>query len=811
MDILDIVNSHLKERELLIINKIQEIVTKLNAGESFEQLSVLYNVEPSLIKNYLEKENYQIDLNSHTWIKETKAEAKEENLSADIIHSVPYKLYYGNNLSVIAKQYNVSITTLKDTLSKYNYKKRWTSIINAQKSAIHPEILKTLHLINTEKYSLQDVANKLKNNVDEVKETLDAANFRKVWTLESTVDDSTIKTYIEGFTIERDLDTGILENIITSGINYYTSTQVNTILGINTNYFYNSASNKFILNKHFLRISKEAEKKIIYAIPTLNKTKFDLLFSELGLNMLAELSKREESLSKYRLSKENTVNNTDFQNDRYRQHNDSGIFKETKALLENVDKISNDSHSPLFEEYIEEEDLKIEEIVQRLNTGESLYDISKYYVINRKLRVPFVTKLQTRLEVEGYTYYQSTKQWVLKNNDTCEYQKKEVSPKLRKSLDIIEIVAFLNKENSFQKAQEKFGVNTTELRILIKNKGYKYDGFFKLWTKKSRNALLSEVTSDLREGGQTYKELEKRGVNISELAKEIERRDVLNEEINRVISTIKDKKATYESTEVLEKKSRDNSDTFNVDRIEVINTNEFQDKKIEDISGISNDEIKILRQIISEWKNSKSSDTTKATFRINKQLLEQVDNYSEANMISKSMVLEKALNKFFENILSDNEYHDGPSYIISESDAPKRSEGKDLKVHSNICSNNWDANKESILITSVLEGIREGRTMTSIIEDVSKEIEITPSACQSYWSNKVPREYKDEFDKIKLEQEQNWSAEDLEIFKQLIFVEYAHLTPYEVLPIASKRLKKHINAIRKKWYELQRIMKVQID
>jgi hypothetical protein len=51
----------------------------------------------------------------------------------------------------------------------------------------------------------------------------------------------------------------------------------------------------------------------------------------------------------------------------------------------------------------------------------------------------------------------------------------------------------------------------------------------------------------------------------------------------------------------------------------------------------------------------------------------------------------------------------------------------------------------------------------------------------------------------------------MKLLDYLISVEYVHLAPYEVLPIASERLKRHIEVIRKKFFELQRAKRYQSD
>jgi hypothetical protein len=49
----------------------------------------------------------------------------------------------------------------------------------------------------------------------------------------------------------------------------------------------------------------------------------------------------------------------------------------------------------------------------------------------------------------------------------------------------------------------------------------------------------------------------------------------------------------------------------------------------------------------------------------------------------------------------------------------------------------------------------------------------------------------------------------MRLLNHKITVEYQDLQPYEVFPIASERLKVHIDIIRKKWYELLKIKRIQ--
>ncbi|MEM5016878.1 hypothetical protein WKH31_11350 [Metabacillus indicus] len=651
MDILDIVNSHLKERELFIRNKLQEIVTKLNDGETLEKLATIYKVQSNIIKDHLNKEEYFFDINSKKWIKENQGERILQNISDEHIATIPYKLFSGSNLVFEAEQLSLSTDELKELLHKYNFKRRWRYLGNGNKSSINSDVLNIVNLLNTKKYSLQDISEKLNIQVEVLKETLKTANFKKIWTLESKIGLFLTETTIQGITIVRDLDTGILEYFIYNKEKYYTSNQVSTILGINTNYFFNLFHKKFMLNNHFIHLNQTEEKKIIQAIPSFQSISLKKLYSEQGLDLLAELSNRKSNLSNFRMidmPKDKKIQ-TDLKhiniNDIKEQFDSKNTKEEnSKTQLAKIDNKANKKFSSFFEGWFEdEESVILGKIINRLNKGETLYEISKEFVNNRKHFAPFATKLQFRLEDDGYVYNKSTKQWILNNKahikdkahtkDTYITQNKSVKVDIppKKELNINEVVNYLNSESSFRKAEVKFGIKNQDLRLLLKSNGYKYDGFFKLWTKKDRNILLKEILDDLEKGVKSYSDLKKRGVDITELAKEIQK---YQKNVNLLVDVNLDNENDFIKEEFSE--SKDNL-------------------RYNEAYSFNSEEIKILRQMMSEWEENKSNNEInknqilEVTFRLNHQILKQIDDYSEVNRISKSVVLEKALHKLFEN------------------------------------------------------------------------------------------------------------------------------------------------------------------
>lgn len=662
MDILNIMNTHLKERELQAQKKLHEIVLKLNHGETLEQLAVEYNIEQSLVKNYLNTKNYRFDLSSNKWIRDNQSSFVED-ISLGQLSLVPYQLFNGKSIITMADELSITTNSLKEMLNKYNYKYRWRYISDGSKASIDSEALKIVHLLNTRKYTLQEVAGQLVVEVEKVKEILKTASFKKVWTLESKEKLYTTETTIAGVTIVRDLDTGILEYIISNGEMYFTYNQVSLKLGINPNYYYNLDSNKFVLDKHIIELDRHVGKKIIQAIPTFHSINFSKLYSELGLELLAEISKAklkpDINLNENFIEEDPKIGVNNVKREDKKELLESGesqqikneeVLTKTNSVISqeqrttNVERDAKRYSSPFVQRELKDHFIQIDELVKKLNNGETLYDISGKFSINRKLRMPIVTNLQKKLEDYGYIYNKENKLWELDDirksqestEDIIKKESHNITPNKiseekkmqKKGIDITEVVYFLNKENSFTNVEAKFGIKNQDLRLLLKNQGYKYDGFFKLWTKKDRATLIVEITEEINEGVQNYSDLEKRGVNIDALKKVIQAH---NE--SKLEKGNKNKKNNTTNEHTLEDSQK---------------LSEFMED-----SSFNYEEIKILRQMISERQNfnedSNNNEVTDVTFKLEKKMLKNIDNYSDLNRISKSMVVENALNAFFES------------------------------------------------------------------------------------------------------------------------------------------------------------------
>ena len=115
---------------------------------------------------------------------------------------------------------------------------------------------------------------------------------------------------------------------------------------------------------------------------------------------------------------------------------------------------------------------------------------------------------------------------------------------------------------------------------------------------------------------------------------------------------------------------------------------------------------------------------------------------------------------------------------------------------------NWDEEKESLLIQSVIDGTKEAKTLASIFEKVAEEIGISPARCSTYWYTKVDQRYRDQVNQIKQEQGNNWTEAEEALLTKIVTEEYPNMSVFQIFPIASKRLKRHKSDVQRKWFSL---------
>jgi hypothetical protein len=661
MDIMDIINNFINEKELEAKDNITTIIKEINTGKNITNVAKQFKLSVEELQELLVRQGYQYDNNYKLWLKnietENQAVIKDEKsnviIPLNVLESIPNLLYNGFSLYSISERYNIDVSDINNTLKIHGYKKRWSYTKKGSALGFNKEILSILHELNTKKKSLDAVGISLGNTVDEIKKILKQEKFEKIWVLETDIRENTTIADIDNTLIVRDLDTGVLNYIYSNHIRLFSIYHINTLLGINSSYYFDRFKTSFKENIHFIQFSKEKIRRIINGIPVLHYLENTALFTETGIRRFAELTKNEDKLSTEDYKKlvngvsANSINNVE--NKSATSKGDGDMNPQIKLNHSNK-KLK---YSNFFGRWIEGgEEALLEEIYIKLNNGQTLYDLSKDYVNSRKDRAPFASQLQFKLEDSGYEYNQKSKKWVYSSNLKAnkvlranepgantkpsnskindKQLKANVNRPAENAINIKEVVSLINNGETFRVVEQKFNVSNHNLRLLLKNEGYKYDGLFRLWTTKSRDELLEEIENDLRQGKITISDLEKKEVNVK-LIKE---------------------KIGYESF---------NSDTPGVSqKNQEIGT--VPQKLVNEVDqmemDLSSDDISDLKLMLHEWKEEKRIKTEtssnsieeKEFFMLPSSMLNTLEDHSKKTGISKSVIVQEALTRFFNKI-----------------------------------------------------------------------------------------------------------------------------------------------------------------
>lgn len=282
-----------------------------------------------------------------------------------------------------------------------------------------------------------------------------------------------------------------------------------------------------------------------------------------------------------------------------------------------------------------EEKQLFNEIVLQLNKGNTLYDLSGEYLKGNKERLRFVSMIEKLLDRYHYSYNISLKVW------------EEKKPKQKQGISLI--VDELNNGKPLKEVASQFEVTPASLRLSLKSANYRFDPLFKVWTLKSRKDLVEQLANDLDSGKVTLEELKLRDYNIK----------VLEIELKYFTNTY-----TKLSTKGL---SNDPSEENNIEPEDVIlyqlgnydkpiahtspssqDNSTSKDREMEKALPqlhLTENEIKIVKEIISFWSEEKETDTQRKEINvlIDPALLDSLNKTCEYEGLSKSKIIEKAL------------------------------------------------------------------------------------------------------------------------------------------------------------------------
>jgi uncharacterized protein (DUF433 family) len=291
-----------------------------------------------------------------------------------------------------------------------------------------------------------------------------------------------------------------------------------------------------------------------------------------------------------------------------------------------------------------------EYLVNELNKGVTMYDLSGVYVKNKKDRINFVSKLQELLKFHEYSYNFSTKKW----------EKKNVSQQLPT------IVNELNKGVPIKEVAERFNVNASNLRLALKKYNFRYDYLFNIWTQDSRLNLVKELAYDLENEKVTLSELKEKGFDVTRIEVELKNSGFdfsKNREHKSQLNTLdKPDSGKISEDKTIEDSQINNYLIINQDGektsieeqknnpLHLNKSNMANDEKIYETSPLtqlfSSREVAILKEMIYHWEQKKQkekNDSAEISIFINADLLKELTRASEMEGLSRSLIIEKAL------------------------------------------------------------------------------------------------------------------------------------------------------------------------
>jgi hypothetical protein len=263
----------------------------------------------------------------------------------------------------------------------------------------------------------------------------------------------------------------------------------------------------------------------------------------------------------------------------------------------------------------------VSRFVEQLNNGLTVFDLSQKYVKNRHARTRFANKVFMLLNKYQYTYNENLNKWL---------------PNVDKGTIAREIVSLLNDGKEFQEIERIYGMNDTNIRILLKEYNYRYDYIYDIWTNKSLKQLLQETSEELIANNQTWDDfLRKNRISKEMLYKKLKEFHIDRPPISEQSKKTVDKFQSSETRTVTSSVSESN-------------TPEFSNNQ--SLPLLSNEEISALKQIVKEWKELYSLDKEEVSFIkvfLPKNLVDQLENYCESNNITKSQFIRELLEKKF--------------------------------------------------------------------------------------------------------------------------------------------------------------------
>jgi hypothetical protein len=602
----------------------------------------------------------------------TETSDKKEYLSTKELESIIYELFSNggnlNLLSELSEKYLINQDNLIHALNEKGYQKIWANkeVTYYPNTDENTRILKIVSELNSGK-SLDIVSRDNGISRESLLEIMRNKGFIQYWIKVTNKYEFNIICKLGNMSILRNAKSGVFKYIIYKDSLTLTIKQTNFLLGINSFYYssINETKNKFIENIHYFRLNKEQIYHVINSDPALTFLMHTpYLFTLKGIELLLEVSGKGNNYNnEYAvfLNKQGFVldsilrinaliNSSELEKIVYELNNGKNF--EEISLEININKEMLESELTKAN-YLYHKDIElwsicniekfINEVLSELNNGMGIYDIAGKYVTEKNRRLRVVTNLQNKLEQLGYKFNKQTRKWDNQKigNDKETYEN-----------DIDYFVTELNKGKLFNELESATGLNRTLIRMKLRKAGISLDYKTNKWTKKENGRSTQEVNDS----------------EIQVLHKKENQLDPNN--VQQIIDAL-NKGMSFSTLEAITKLNKQEiNNKFKTERVyfdfgdNIWKIKEESEKSItpvttetEKVDGIDNevketslssDEISILKEIIKDFTVNKSKGKNEFKVIINDDVYNQLNYYTEIFETSKSLLIEKALNEYFE-------------------------------------------------------------------------------------------------------------------------------------------------------------------
>jgi hypothetical protein len=602
----------------------------------------------------------------------TETSDKKEYLSTKELESIIYELFSNggnlNLLSELSEKYLINQDNLIHALNEKGYQKIWANkeVTYYPNTDENTRILKIVSELNSGK-SLDIVSRDNGISRESLLEIMRNKGFIQYWIKVTNKYEFNIICKLGNMSILRNAKSGVFKYIIYKDSLTLTIKQTNFLLGINSFYYssINETKNKFIENIHYFRLNKEQIYHVINSDPALTFLMHTpYLFTLKGIELLLEVSGKGNNYNnEYAvfLNKQGFVldsilrinaliNSSELEKIVYELNNGKNF--EEISLEININKEMLESELTKAN-YLYHKDIElwsicniekfINEVLSELNNGMGIYDIAGKYVTEKNRRLRVVTNLQNKLEQLGYKFNKQTRKWDNQKigNDKETYEN-----------DIDYFVTELNKGKLFNELESATGLNRTLIRMKLRKAGISLDYKTNKWTKKENGRSTQEVNDS----------------EIQVLHKKENQLDPNN--VQQIIDAL-NKGMSFSTLEAITKLNKQEiNNKFKTERVyfdfgdNIWKIKEESEKSItpvttetEKVDGIDNevketslssDEISILKEIIKDFTVNNSTGKNEFKVIINDDVYNQLNYYTEIFETSKSLLIEKALNEYFE-------------------------------------------------------------------------------------------------------------------------------------------------------------------